>query len=70
MIGACKVEKMSDEYLTVKDVQKILKFSRTKTYQLVSQPDFPKTKIGREIRIPRVEFEKFMRQILYKEYRF
>lgn len=56
------------EYYTVADVQKILKFSRKKTYALVNQPDFPKMKIGREIRIPKEEFEKFLKHLLYKEY--
>ena len=56
------------EYYTVAEVQKILKFGRKKTYELVNQPDFPKIRIGREIRIPKTEFEKFLGHLLYKEY--
>jgi len=54
--------------LTVKDLQKILKLSRTKTYQIVNQPDFPKIRIGREIRIPEKELEEFLKRNLYKEW--
>lgn len=57
-----------NEYLTVEEVQDILKIGRTKVYKLIHQPDFPKTKIGRNFRIPKAEFEKFMKRNLYKEY--
>lgn len=30
-----------DEYLTVKDVQQILRLGRKKTYELVNESDFP-----------------------------
>lgn len=56
------------EYYTVAEVQEILKLGRKKTYALVNQPDFPKVKIGRNIRIPKIEFEKFMQHLLYGEY--
>lgn len=59
---------MSTVMLTVKDLQKILKLSRTKTYQIVNQPDFPKIRIGREIRIPEKELKLFLERHLYKEY--
>lgn len=59
---------MSTVLLTVKDLQKILKMSRTKTYQIVNQPDFPKIRIGREIRIPEEELRVFLERHLYKEY--
>ena len=35
----------------------------TKTFQIVNQPDFPKIRIGRKIRIPEKELELFL---LYK----
>lgn len=47
---------------------KILGFSKTKTYAIINQNDFPKIKIGKDIRIPKTEFEKFMKKLLYKEY--
>jgi excisionase family DNA binding protein len=56
-----------DEYLTPKDIQKILGFSKQKTYDLISQNDFPKIKIGRSYRIPSSEFDGFMKRYLYKE---
>ena len=59
---------MSTVLLTVKELQKILKMSRSKTYQLVNQPDFPKIRIGRDIRIPEKELEVFFERHLYKEY--
>lgn len=57
-----------DEYLTPKDIQRILGFSKQKTYDIINQNDFPKIKIGRSIRIPASEFNKFMRKYLYSEY--
>lgn len=58
---------MSTVMLTVKELQEILKMSRTKTYQIVNQPDFPKIRIGREIRIPENELESYLKEHLYKE---
>ena len=59
---------MSTTLLTVKELQSILKMSRTKTYQIVNQPDFPKIRIGREIRIPEKELEDFLKRQMYKKY--
>ncbi len=56
------------EWMTVKDVQSVLKLGRRQAYALVNQPDFPKTRIGKSIRIPKEEFEDFMKHILYTEY--
>lgn len=58
---------MSTVMLTVKELQEILKMSRTKTYQIVNQPDFPKIRIGREIRIPEKELEIYLKEHLYNE---
>ena len=57
-----------DEYYTVSDVQHILKIGRRKAYKLVNQPDFPKVRIGHDIRIPKSTFEDFMTHILYTNY--
>lgn len=58
------------EYYTVAEVQEILKLGRKNAYALVNQPDFPKLRIGRSIRIPKQEFEQFMAHLLYNdEYR-
>ncbi|MBR0342808.1 MAG: helix-turn-helix domain-containing protein [Oscillospiraceae bacterium] len=59
---------LGERYLTVKDLQKKLNISRTKAYQLVNQPDFPKLKIGRDIRIPETRLEEFLGSIIYHEY--
>ena len=59
---------LGERYLTVKDLQERLKISRTKAYYLVNQPDFPKLKIGRDIRIPETKLEEFLGSILYNEY--
>lgn len=57
-----------EEYYTVSDIQHILKIGRRKAYQLVNQSDFPKFRIGHDIRIPKSAFEDFMKHILYTDY--
>ena len=42
---------MQDNYLTVQDIQKILKLGRNSTLKLVNLPDFPKVRIGKSIRV-------------------
>ena len=37
---------------TVKDVQEILKISRTAAYKLINSNQFPVIRIGRSVRIP------------------
>lgn len=53
--------------LTVKEVGEILGFGKNKTYSIIAQKSFPKTKIGRDYRIPENEFEKWIKQNLRKE---
>lgn len=55
------------EYLTVEQAGEILMLGRNTMYKLVSRPDFPKIKIGKNIRIPKEDLEKFMEHNLYKE---
>ena len=55
------------EYITPEQVGKILSLGRNTTYKLIDRPDFPKIKLGRSIRIPKEDFEKFMEHYLYKE---
>ena len=59
-----------DKYLTVKEAGEILNIGKTKMYELVNQPDFPKVKMGRKILIPESEFNNFMKRYLYKTYTF
>ena len=45
----------------------ILKITKNRAYKLVSLSDFPKVKIGKCIRIPQIELEKYLKHNLYKE---
>lgn len=53
-----------DKMLTVSDIQKHLRMSRKKAYQLVSLDGFPKLTIGRGYLIPRKEYEKWIKENL------
>jgi excisionase family DNA binding protein len=50
------------EVLTVVEIGKRLKVSRATAYQLVAQPDFPKIRLGRAIRVPAEAFERWMEE--------
>lgn len=56
------------EYLKVKDVEETLRISRKKAYTLVNEKDFPTIRIGKSIRIPQKDFEKWLENNLYKTY--
>ena len=62
-------KRIQETYLSPADIKEILGFSKTKTYAIINQRDFPKIRFGREILIPKSEFEKFMKRMLYKEYK-
>ena len=47
---------------TVKDIQKILKISRTAAYALVEGKHFPVKRIGRSIRVSKEAFDKWMNE--------
>ena len=47
---------------TMTDIQKYMRLSRSKTYQLAFDPTFPVVKIGRTIRIHRDDFFSWYRQ--------
>lgn len=59
--------KNENDYLTPDDIGRILNLSRNTTYRLVGSVDFPKIRIGRQIRIPKAEFESYMKRYLYKQ---
>lgn len=44
------------EFLTVKDIQRILKIGINQAYNLCQRGDFPVMKIGSTYRIPKAEF--------------
>jgi excisionase family DNA binding protein len=46
--------------LTCKQLQVVLRLSRTKTYELVHRQDFPKLFVGRTIRIPKAAFSAWL----------
>lgn len=50
------------EYLTPKDISRILSIGMTKTYALINQHDFPKIRLAHTIRIPAKEFDLYMKK--------
>jgi excisionase family DNA binding protein len=46
--------------MTVVELQKALKLSRVKTYELVHQQNFPAIRLGKAIRIPRDGLMKWL----------
>lgn len=57
-----------EEFYTPKEIQELLKLSKNTAYRLLSQPDFPKLKIGGSIRVPKEEFEKFIKRYIGKDF--
>ena len=45
---------------TVNDIKNMLNISRTSAYQLVNDPPFLVIKIGKNIRIPKEAFERWL----------
>ena len=56
-------EDKNNQILTPKEISKILKISMDKTYELIQSPGFPKLKIGRQYRIPKEEFDKWVKSV-------
>lgn len=52
-------------YYTVEEVQRIVGCSRTKIYQIIAAPTFPKMKLGRLYYIDKEEFAKWRKRNLY-----
>lgn len=48
--------------LTPKDIAKVLQISRNTTYELMHRKDFPTLKIGKQYRVSREQFLKWMEQ--------
>lgn len=55
-----------NEYITIDELSSLLKISKSSAYDLTSLNDFPKIKIGKSIRIPQIELEKYLKHNLYK----
>jgi excisionase family DNA binding protein len=62
------VQQVNDmEFLTVEDIQKILRVGKNQAYKLCQRGDFPVMKLGTHYRIPIAEFEKWCERQSYKE---
>jgi predicted DNA-binding transcriptional regulator AlpA len=44
------------EVITIKEVQKILRIGKSKSYEIARHKDFPKLPVSKPIRIPKREF--------------
>lgn len=55
---------MSTEFLTVKQLQKILKISRVNAYKIVKDPSFPTFRVGNQIRIPKDALDRWIAEQL------
>ena len=54
------------EFLTIKDIQNILKIGKNVAYDLCKRADFPAIKIGGSYRIPLDEFNKWCDKEVHK----
>jgi excisionase family DNA binding protein len=53
------------EWLSLKDVQRLLSIGRTKSYELVTTGELPAVRIGRCIRVNRTELDEWLRAQRY-----
>ena len=51
---------MDDEVLRPEDVQRILRIGRSKVYQMIARGELPVIRIGRVVRVPRRELERWI----------
>ena len=54
------------EFLTIGEIQQVLRIGRDKARKLVKAKDFPALKIGASVRIPKDEFIKWYKTYSYK----
>lgn len=59
--------KYDDRYMTVKEVSKYLQISLNQTYALINQPDFPRQKIGKSIRVSYLELTNYLKKYRFSE---
>lgn len=50
---------MDIEFLTIEEVQKILRIGKNQAYELCKRKDFPSIKVGKRYRIPADEFRRW-----------
>lgn len=51
---------IDNSILTINDIQKYLKISRSKAYDLIKSPDFPIIRIGKCIRVNENELDNWL----------
>lgn len=51
---------IDNSILTINDIQKYLKISRSKAYDLIKSPDFPIIRIGKCIRVNKNELDNWL----------
>lgn len=51
---------MDDEVLRPGDVQRILRIGRSKVYEMIARGELPVIRIGRVVRVPRRELERWI----------
>ena len=62
------LEKYKDkDFLTIEEVQTILRIGRDKARNLAKTADFPAIKIGASIRIPKDEFTSWYQTVCYSK---
>ena len=59
---------MCEQLLTVKNIQNKLQISKDMAYKLVNTDGFPSIKIGRTIRVPEEEFNKWVKKYTYTKF--
>lgn len=57
-----------DSFLTIKDLQLILKIGKDKAYKLANTKGFPSIKIGNTIRIPKKQFDEWVKMYTYSTF--
>jgi excisionase family DNA binding protein len=50
-----------DLVMTMTDVARFLRISRTSAYELLHRPDFPALRLGRRVRVMRDDLEQWLR---------
>ncbi len=53
------------EYLKVPEVAQVLRIARSRAYEMVADGTIPAVKIGRSVRVPRKELERWLKEQRY-----
>jgi len=51
---------LQHEYLKVPEVAKVLRIARSRAYELVAKGQIPAVRIGRSVRVPRHELDRWL----------